>query len=52
MMVADGVNGLWVASPAETRSARIASRVMGLAIAFLSLAIADLGIEILALTLR
>ena len=45
MMVTDGVNGLWVARllrRADQR-ARIASRVMGLAIAFLSLAIAGLG---------
>jgi len=46
MMVTDGVNGLWVARLLKRtdQRARIASRVMGLAIAFLSLAIAGLGI--------
>jgi len=45
MMVTDGVNGLWVARLLKRtdQRARIASRVMGLAIAFLSLAIAGLG---------
>jgi high-affinity nickel-transport protein len=45
MMTTDGVNGLWVArmlSRADRR-ARVASRVMGLAIAFLGLAIAGLA---------
>lgn len=46
MMVTDGVNGLWVARLLRRtdRRALIASRVMGLSIAFLSLAIAALGI--------
>jgi high-affinity nickel-transport protein len=46
MMCTDGLNGLWVARllRATSRRALIASRVMGLAIGFLSLAIAALGI--------
>ncbi|MGB5080033.1 MAG: nickel transporter [Burkholderiales bacterium] len=45
MMIADGVNGLWVARMIERadRRARVASRVMGLSIAFLGIAIAGLG---------
>jgi nickel/cobalt transporter (NiCoT) family protein len=45
MMVTDGVNGLWVARLLRqtSRRALIASRVMGLSISFLSLAIAGLG---------
>jgi len=46
MIVADGANGLWVSrllARADLR-ARVASRVLGLSIAFLSLAIAALGI--------
>ena len=45
MMVTDGVNGLWVARLLRQTNQRalIASRVMGLSIAFLSLAIAGLG---------
>ncbi|MBA2690239.1 MAG: nickel transporter [Burkholderiales bacterium] len=45
MMVTDGINGLWVARLLKRTDARarIASRVMGLAIAFISLAIAGLG---------
>ena len=46
MMVTDGLNGLWVARllRAADRRALIVSRVMGLVVAFLSLAIASLGI--------
>jgi high-affinity nickel-transport protein len=46
MMVTDGVNGLWVARLLRQTNQRalIASRVMGLSIAFLSIAIAGLGI--------
>jgi high-affinity nickel-transport protein len=46
MMCTDGLNGLWVARllRATSRRALVASRVMGLAIAFLSLSIAALGI--------
>lgn len=46
MMVTDGVNGLWVARMLRQTNQRalIASRVMGLSIAFLSIAIAGLGI--------
>ena len=45
MMLTDGVNGLWVARLLRqtNRRALIASRVMGLSISFLSLAIAALG---------
>ena len=45
MMLTDGANGLWVARLLRQtrRRALIASRVMGLSIAFLSLAIAGLG---------
>jgi len=45
MMITDGVNGLWVARMVERadRRARVASRVMGLSIAFLGIAIAVLG---------
>jgi high-affinity nickel-transport protein len=45
MAVTDGVNGLWVARMIERadRRARVASRVMGLSIAFLGIAIAGLG---------
>ena len=46
MMLTDGVNGLWVARMIRQTNQRalIASRVMGLSIAFLSIAIAGLGI--------
>jgi high-affinity nickel-transport protein len=46
MMCTDGVNGLWMARLLRqtSRRALVASRVMGLAIGFLSLAIAALGI--------
>ncbi|HZR70800.1 MAG TPA: nickel transporter [Burkholderiales bacterium] len=46
MIVADGANGLWVSRllARADRRARVASRVLGLSIAFLSLAIAALGI--------
>lgn len=46
MMLTDGVNGLWVARLLRETSQRalIASRVMGLSIGFLSIAIACLGI--------
>ena len=46
MMLTDGVNGLWVARllRATDRRALVASRVMGLSIGFLSLAIAALGL--------
>ena len=45
MIVTDGVNGLWVARMLRRADQRalVASRVMGLAIAFLSIAIAGLG---------
>jgi high-affinity nickel-transport protein len=45
MMLTDGVNGLWVARMLRQTNQRalVASRVMGLSIAFLSLAIAGLG---------
>jgi high-affinity nickel-transport protein len=45
MMTTDGVNGLWVARmlARADRRARVASRVMGLAIGFLGFAIAGLG---------
>ncbi|TRZ56774.1 MAG: nickel transporter [Rhodocyclaceae bacterium] len=45
MMVTDGVNGLWVARILRqtNRRALIAARVMGLSIAFLSIATAGLG---------
>jgi high-affinity nickel-transport protein len=45
MMTTDGVNGVWVASLLERADlrARVASRVMGLAIGMLSIAIAGLG---------
>jgi len=45
MMVTDGVNGLWIARLLRqtNRRALIASRVMGLSIAFLSIGIAALG---------
>jgi high-affinity nickel-transport protein len=44
-MLTDGVNGWWIARLLRktNRRALIASRVMGLSIAFLSLAIAALG---------
>ena len=47
MMVTDGVNGLWVARLLRQTNQRalIASRVMGLSISFLSLAIAGLGMS-------
>jgi high-affinity nickel-transport protein len=46
MMLTDGANGLWVSGmlARADRRARIASRVLGLSIAFLSLSIAALGI--------
>lgn len=46
MMITDGINGLWVARLLRQSDQRalVASRVMGLSIAFLSLAIAALGI--------
>ncbi len=46
MMLTDGVNGLWVARLLRQTDQRalIASRVMGLSIAFLSLAIAGMGL--------
>lgn len=46
MMVTDGINGFWVARLLRRSSQRalIASRVMGLSIGFLSLAIASVGI--------
>jgi nickel/cobalt transporter (NiCoT) family protein len=46
MIAADGANGFWVSRllARADRRARIASRVLGLSIAFLSLAIAALGI--------
>jgi high-affinity nickel-transport protein len=45
MTLADGANGVWVASMlrAADRRARIASRVMGLAVGVLSLAVAAFG---------
>lgn len=45
MILADGVNGIWIASLLRNadRRARIATRVMGLAVAGLSLAVAALG---------
>lgn len=45
MLVTDGANGVWVARMVERadRRARVASRVMGLTIAFLGIAIACLG---------
>lgn len=45
MIAADGANGLWIASLLRNadRRARIASRVMGLAVAGLSLGVAALG---------
>ncbi len=45
MMAADGLNGLWVAAllARADRRARIASRVMGLAVGVLSLAVAAYG---------
>lgn len=46
MMITDGVNGLWFARMLRKSDQRaiVASRVMGLSIAFLSLSIAALGI--------
>jgi nickel/cobalt transporter (NiCoT) family protein len=46
MMVTDGINGLWVSKMLSQagRRALIASRVLGLAIGFLSLSIAILGL--------
>src|SRR5262249_453369 len=46
MMVADGLNGLWVARllRAADRRALIASRMMSLAVGLLSLALAALGL--------
>ena len=45
MMTTDGVNGVWVATMVQRtdRRTRVASRVMGLSIAFLGVAIAGLG---------
>ena len=45
MMVADGVNGIWIASLLRNadRRARVATRVMGLTVAGLSLCVAGLG---------
>lgn len=45
MMITDGVNGVWVAAMVQRadRRARVASRVMGLSVAFLGIAIACLG---------
>jgi len=45
MMTTDGVNGAWVAVMVQRadRRARVASRVMGLAIGLLGIAIAALG---------
>jgi high-affinity nickel-transport protein len=45
MMTTDGVNGAWVAVMVQRadRGARVASRVMGLAIGLLGIAIAALG---------
>jgi high-affinity nickel-transport protein len=45
MMAADGINGIWIASLLRNadRRARIATRVMGLAVAGLSLCVAGLG---------
>jgi len=45
MITTDGVNGAWVATMVQRadRRARVASRVMGLAIAFLGIAIAGLA---------
>lgn len=45
MLLADGVNGLWIASLIRNadRRARIATRIMGLAVAGLSLGVAALG---------
>jgi high-affinity nickel-transport protein len=45
MILADGVNGIWIASLLRNadRRARIATRVMGLAVAGLSLGVAALG---------
>ncbi len=45
MMTTDGVNGAWVATMVQRadRRARVASRVMGLSIAFLGIAIAGLA---------
>jgi high-affinity nickel-transport protein len=46
MMTTDGVNGVWVAIMVQRadRRARVASRVMGLAIGLLAIAIAGLGV--------
>jgi nickel/cobalt transporter (NiCoT) family protein len=46
MLVTDGANGLWVAGmlARADRRARIASRVLGLSVAFLALSIAALGL--------
>jgi high-affinity nickel-transport protein len=46
MLVTDGANGLWVAAmlARADRRALIASRVLGLSVAFLSLSIAALGV--------
>lgn len=46
MMTTDGINGLWIARliAATDRRALIASRVMGLTVAFLSFAVALLGV--------
>jgi high-affinity nickel-transport protein len=45
MMAADGANGIWLASLLRNadRRARVATRIMGLAVAGLSLAVAALG---------
>jgi high-affinity nickel-transport protein len=50
MMVADGVNGIWIAAMLRNadRRARIATRVMGLAVAGMSFAVAALGAARLA----
>ena len=52
MMATDGLNGAWVARMLERadRRARVASRVMGLAIASLGIAIAGLGVARLVST--
>ena len=46
MLVMDGVNGLWIARMLRgaDRRARLASRVMGIAVALISLAVAAIGL--------